>query len=129
MNVVLLDLAYLSIHLILFFGLFKRLERFRLERNIFLYHLISFVGFCFLQLLFAPPLTASNAWLSYIAFGICIHGIYSLSFLELWSLTQGSYSLRILAAIKSGRGNFDLQVYQESFEDIGEQKLADRLGA
>ncbi len=39
-----------------------------------------------------------KGWNSWVA-AISLHGIYSLSFLELWALSDGGYSLRILDQI------------------------------
>jgi hypothetical protein len=55
------------------------------------------------------------------------HGIYSLSFLELWSLTQGSYSLSILekALVEPLTAQHESDI-QELIE-IGISKQQDRI--
>jgi hypothetical protein len=74
----------------------------RTERGIFLYHAGSFA------LLLAVAIGASAgetpSWTP--AAGVLVlsgHGIYSLSFLELWSLSQGGFSLRLLYLIAEGK--------------------------
>ena len=58
--------------------------------------------------------------------GIALHGIYSTSFLELWSLAQGGYSLQILEAVgrlsRTGGG-----VDRAVLRAIGEAKRSGRL--
>lgn len=54
------------------------------------------------------------------------HGIYSLSFLELWSLTQGSYSLTILADVASGSNSNSQARSPMMLAEIGMQKRAER---
>jgi hypothetical protein len=51
------------------------------------------------------------------------HGIYSMSFLELWSLAEGSYSFAILREIKSDRPA-DLHAVVIELRAIGDEKLA-----
>ena len=77
------------------------LYRFKsVERSIFLLHVASFVAVALVTLLagFLGLLAPAN-----IVIAICLHAIYSLSYLELWALGEGSLSLRILSQIaKSG---------------------------
>ncbi len=70
------------------------------ELGIFLYHLGSS-----LLLVFAAGVLSLAGFVAIpIAVGmVALHGIYSMSFLELWSLAQGGYSVSILlAAVKNG---------------------------
>jgi hypothetical protein len=52
-----------------------------------------------------------------------LSAFYSLSFLELWSLSQGSYSLQILAAIQSG---VPVDVVKR-VSAVGQMKQTDRM--
>jgi hypothetical protein len=56
-----------------------------------------FAGLCAQVFLIADDGSAT------VAVGaLAVHGIYSLSFLELWSLAEGGYSLQLLAALEPG---------------------------
>jgi hypothetical protein len=56
-----------------------------------------------------------------------LHGIYSLSFLELWSLSRGSYSLSILAAVERDPSLQSLLLDTANPGAIGQQKRNARL--
>src|SRR5207248_3861685 len=90
-------LAYVAAHFGLYALVLRRLPRFIEERVIFAYHAVSAVVLTVL----APGL-----WLvGVIDFAtlvglVSLHGLYSMSFLELWSLSQGGYSLQILDLIE-----------------------------
>lgn len=55
-----------------------------------------------------------------------LHGIYSLSFLELWSLAQGGYSLNILEYIHS-KGEVGVEADLSQLKQIGSFKKANRI--
>lgn len=74
------------------------------ERGIFTYHAISYGILVGLTAL-AGLATASTDTLAGTVFAAGAHGIYSLSFLELWSLTERSYSLGILDQIAQAAGH------------------------
>ena len=59
---------------------------------------------------------------------ISLHGIYSVSFLELWSLAQGGYSLSILEKSASG-ANLAAPRLRRELEEIGDAKRRERLAA
>ncbi len=59
---------------------------------------------------------------------VAAHGIYSISFLELWSLAQGSYSISILTGIAS-QGSLPRSKLIDAFARIGNAKKGDRLSA
>ena len=54
-----------------------------------------------------------------------LHGLYSLTFLWLWSATEGSYSLAILRTIAAGQGRPAALV--ETFARLGADKRKARL--
>jgi hypothetical protein len=96
--------AYLACHLAAYAVAFRWMRYFRTETGIFALHAASFLG-----LLGAVAANAQGApdgpglAAPRIALALSLHGIYSLSFLELWSLTQGSYSLSILDLVARSR--------------------------
>lgn len=86
---------YLGGHLLFYVLVLRHLRWFSREKIIFLYHLVStlaLAGVLLLALAGAPRSTS----LSSVVAAMSLHGIYSLSFLEFWSLAEGSYSLSIL---------------------------------
>ena len=112
--------AYLGLHFLLYAFFLRGLDAFYLEINILLYHLVSFLTFfayaLFLMAAQSPDFKWGIAMLS-------LHGIYSLSFLELWALSDGCYSLRILDRIEAS-GTSDLGF----LEALGASKKRHRLG-
>jgi len=109
--------------LYLFF--FRKSTKFYGERKIFLYHLYSACIFSPLVLILA------SMWLGgdflTISFGlIAAHGIYSISFLELWSLAQGSYSITIMAGLHSQHISTRDRLIN-NFSLIGDEKRSSRI--
>lgn len=71
------------------------------EARIFIFHVAIFLFLPMLSLIVALRLGLQVLPLDVLTlYGLS--AIYSLSFLELWSLSEGGYSLQILAAINSG---------------------------
>jgi len=127
MRSLLLITAYLLVHAGLYGGWLRHRAALRGERTIFLYHFLSWIisvggagawGLCTQGLPAAGALTV-----------LCgsLHGIYSLSFLELWSLSQGSYSLSILTAVERDSTLESLRPDAALLGAIGQQKRAARL--
>jgi hypothetical protein len=59
---------------------------------------------------------------------LAIHGLYSLLFLEVWSLAQGGYSLSVLAGVVA-EGAMPRREAESRFATIGSSKFADRMEA
>jgi hypothetical protein len=119
--------CYLGIHFLAFVLVFRHQELFRQERVLFLYHAVPAVlgAACVLAV---SLLEARQSLLAEAVLVISLQGIYSLSFLELWSLTEGGYSLHILRRFKIGGGTMspaDMVV----LEQIGADKRGSRLAA
>jgi hypothetical protein len=116
--------AYLALHLAFYVVALRNLPAFGSERVIFLYHAVPalvLVLIVAVTLAIAPDATT-------LAFGvlvISIQGLYSLSFLELWALSDGGYSLQILEHLANSPGPFDASRMKE----IGAGKRTDRLQA
>jgi hypothetical protein len=104
--------CYLACHLLAYAVVLRRIPYFRTETGIFLAHAVSY-----LALLFAVVAQSvagrggAHTAGPHLALALSLHGIYSLSFLELWSLTQGSFSLSILDRVAGARAPV-------TFEDI-----------
>ena len=121
-----LSVGYLAAHLALYCLVLRHRPAFSREIGIFLYHLMSAAGTALVLLLgvvLGPPGALDLA----TAVGIvALHGIYSLSFLELWSLSEGGYSLAIMAHVDRARSRGRL-VSLEAVHRIGWSKQANRL--
>ena len=118
------SLAYLALHLVLYLVVLRIREAFRSERGIFLYHALS-AAVVTLIVLLGVALAPSFGALAVAVAIICLHGIYSMTFLEVWSLSQGSYSLTILRAVESSPPGTRLD--EPSLEAVGVGKRQQRL--
>lgn len=120
--------VYLAAHLALYFVVLRHARTFSREASIFLYHLASAIGMTLVLLLTLLLAPSSIALDLATAVGIvALHGIYSMSFLELWSLSEGGYSLAIMAHVERYR-TLGLPVRLDGLHRIGRTKQANRLG-
>jgi hypothetical protein len=95
--------AFLALHLLAYVLVARHRPCFQRERGIFLYHAVpaAVAVACAVGLAVARP---GPAGLCRLLIAISLQGIYSLSFLELWSLSQGGYSLTILSRLAAAGG-------------------------
>lgn len=123
----LLSVAYLALHLTSYALVLRRLPVFELERSIFLYHFVSAFVFssCALLVVINDP-TEERVGAAVAV--ICAHGIYSLTFLELWTLSQISYSREVLG-LAERRGSLRVSPPPPELVLIGDEKKAGRLDA
>jgi len=123
----LICLAFLLAHAGLYFAVLRDSAALASEKGIFLYHFISAVlvagGFG----AWAVVHGGADAW-SWFACVVMLHGLYSLSFLELWALADDSYSLAILEIIDRG-GAAAVPALMHRLQEIGMSKQASRLDA
>ncbi len=94
----------------------------RRERFAFLFHVVSFA------LLFAVAAYAVITGAQPLIVGLgalAIHGIYSLTVLEVWSLSEGSYALSMLRRLAEKPSDKAEIVAQ--FAALGESKRSSRL--
>jgi hypothetical protein len=119
-------LAYVALHALVYATALRSRDTFRRERGIFAYHAVSaaLVSVLALGSLIARPSFESLAMAVAV---VCLHGIYSTSFLELWSLSQGSYSLKILRHIAAADTPNALDT--SVLEDVGIAHRTHRLEA
>lgn len=101
--------AYLAIHLIAYTAVFRRIAFFRTELGVFLLHLVSFLVLLGAAALLPRGGAGGDVVFTHVILAASLHGIYSISFLEVWSLTQGSYSLSILDLVARSRVPATLQ--------------------
>jgi hypothetical protein len=88
--------GYVLLHLSLFLLAFRKLPAFAREGVVFAYHFGSALALLTVTVLLVPTGAWPAAWAA-----IGLHGLYSLSFLELWSLAEGSYTLAILGRVEA----------------------------
>jgi hypothetical protein len=116
---------YLSAHLLLYITLLRHLPAFRLEKTIFAYHAIS-AALVTLVAAVGPLIFGASLDFEWLVAVVALHGIYSTSFLELWSLAEGGYSLQILERLdRAERQGAPANV--EDLRAIGAAKQANRL--
>jgi hypothetical protein len=119
--------SYILLHLGLYVLLFRHLDLLKQERAIFLYHAVPALGLTVFALLTVLAGAAADR-LAQALLLISLQGIYSLSFLELWSLTEGGYSLSILSYFESAR-RAGRQPDLADLEHIGAGKKTNRLAS
>lgn len=119
--------VYLTAHLAAYVAGLRRLAPLRTEKGIFLYHFGSAVitGVIAVVAAFMDPAEFGVAGCILI---LSVHGIYSLSFLELWSLAQGGYSLSIIAGIAQAEAT-GAEPDFSGLAAIGSTKQAERIAA
>lgn len=95
------------------------------EAAIFGAHAASFLLFSLTAAIWTA--LTSSQFITMIG-AVSLHGAYSLSFLELWSLSQGSYSFSILDMIDRCKTPKRIDVVRE-MAVIGQQKKDGRINA
>jgi hypothetical protein len=120
-------IIYLLAHFLVYVFVLRHQPYFQTEKGIFLYHLISAIV-CALAAAVIVFIRRDGEAFSVACALVAAHGIYSISFLELWSLAQGSYSLSIMGQGRSDRVPSRAELV-ESFSRIGNVKKADRLSS
>jgi hypothetical protein len=119
------EIIYLLAHFFAYVFVLRHRPYFQTEKGIFLYHLISVIVCVFAATVISLIRRDGEAF-SVACAVVAAHGIYSISFLELWSLAQGSYSLSIMGQDRSDRVPSRAELVN-SFSRIGDAKTTDRL--
>lgn len=120
-----LIICYLTFHFASFVFIFRHQPRFRTEGGVFLLHVVSAVTLIFIMLVWFC-LSPSQTRFAFVAGAGAAHGIYSLSFLEIWALSDGGYSLRVLSAVVS-RGRSTVAKLEVHFAALSSEKKEGRL--
>jgi hypothetical protein len=120
-----LGLLYLPLHFTVYALFLRRRTAFQTEAGIFLFHFVSACLFPLAAL--ALSLGTGDALLYGIA-AAAGHGIYSLSFLELWALSQGSYSFLVLRAVERD-STAGAEGVVTDLAMVGDAKKGQRLGS
>lgn len=117
--------CYLVVHFSLYVVVCRQRAAFQQERTIFCYHALPALGvtaLCVLGVLADPSVDRCAE----AAIIVGLQGIYSLSFLELWSLSQIGYSLAILACFQVAHDT-GTQPDLGALERVGAAKKAGRI--
>lgn len=123
----LICLLYIAAHAGLYFAVLRGWPKLGSERGIFLYHFVSAILVTGAFGVWAIAHGSSDAWAWFVCV-VMLHGIYSLSFLELWALADDSYSLAIMEIIDRG-GAAAGPALTQRLEAIGKCKQSSRLNA
>jgi hypothetical protein len=116
-------LGFIAVHLLLYFAVFRYFRVFTGERMILAYHGLAFaIVFVVVLSAFAGGTVGFAAACGLLA----LQFIYNISFLELWSLAQGSYSLQILMRV-SRQTSVSREQILATCEAIGAEKKRHRL--
>jgi hypothetical protein len=120
----LMCMLYLAGHAALYLVALRDWPALDSEKGIFLYHFASAI--CVTAIFGIWALAGEpDAW-TWFAAVVFLHGVYSLSFLELWALADDSFSLAILRAIDRS-GVTSREALREQLETIAARKRASRL--
>lgn len=114
--------AYLTLHLGLYAIVLRHHSAFSRERTIFMYHLVSALA-CGAVAAVVVVARSDAESLALLVGLVSLHGIYSLSFLELWALADRGYSLQILRRLADWPSMTDIGALRA----VGESKKAERI--
>jgi hypothetical protein len=115
--------GFIAAHVLAYIAVFRHLKVFAAERAIAIYHGLAFAAvFVVVVVAFARGTIGFAASCGLLA----LQYLYSLSFLELWTLAEGSYSLQILLRV-SRQASVSREEILASCEAIGADKKRNRL--
>jgi hypothetical protein len=112
-------------HFVLYWAILRDDPRLSTERGILLYHLISAILVTSIGLGILTFGTGGSLVGAALLAAVAFHGIYSLTFLELWTLSQISYSRDVLSL--ASRENVTRARAVATLSTVGDRKKADRL--
>jgi hypothetical protein len=119
----LLQAGFIIAHLLAYIAVFRYWRAFTAERTIVIYHGLAFTAvFVVVFVAFARGAIGFAASCGLLA----VQYLYSLSFLELWTLAEGSYSLQILLRV-SRQPSISREEIIATYEAIGADKKRNRL--
>lgn len=126
MQILLYVLTYVLAHFIFYCYKGRNFKVLQTENGIFAFHFYSFCFLGLISLVMSYNLT-SNSVLPIFMICCGLHGIYSLSFLEMWSLSQGGFSVGVLQSAPITLDGNSLVLHK--LENIGDIKFASRIGS
>jgi len=112
-------------HLFLYAIFFKKMAAIKSEFGILIYHILIFLFVFFMSVVMQTHIDYD---IEEAVSSICLVSIYSMTFLQAWSLAEGSYSFSILESIKiSEESNASFEI--QRLEEIGRTKRSDRISS
>lgn len=117
---------YIALHFCVYALILRNRPVFTRESLIFLLHLVSEIAWPAVLILGGMIGLWPQGEFSTVIAVLSLHGIYSLSFLSLWSLASGGYSLAILEYVQSC-GGAGVRVNTDALAHIGTSKQQARL--
>jgi hypothetical protein len=116
---------YLTTHFLAYVLFLRHLAVLRSEKGIFLFH---FIPAAFTAVIGLAYVLTEPSFIEFPAFVLILslQGIYSLSFLELWSLAQGGYSLSVITSIAMSESTGREPDFSR-LEQIGQTKQQARI--
>lgn len=123
MTVLFIGLAWIVVHFIVYITRLRQSDAASTEAGILRLHAFSFVGFAVFGLVVSIMLGPGDAVAGLVA-AVSLHAIYSMSFLEAWSVSEGSFVFHTLSRIsRAGDRPLDLS----DLETVGASKRSSRL--
>jgi hypothetical protein len=116
-------LTFIIFHFILYLYIFRNFKIFRHEQVIFIYHLVFFL-ISLTVMIFAYHNRALTILTFFGLLSLLL--IYNMTFLDIWSLAQGSYSLQILSIVSLHPGISTTDIISKT-KYIGVEKKDSRL--
>lgn len=116
-------MSALLCHFLLYLFIFRHFEYFRQEKTIFMFHMVFFL-LLFITCLFLwwIDVLGTATLLGILSIAL----IYHMTFLSVWSLAEGSYSLQILVAVTHYKMIPESELITKT-EYIGNDKKQNRL--
>lgn len=90
------QLLFIIVHFLLYLLFFCHFSFFKREKGMLIFHVVPFF-ICFIMAVVGWQINAFEG--VFILGFLALQLIYSMTFLEIWSLSQGSYSLQILLQV------------------------------
>lgn len=123
MTVLVIGLAWIVVHFLIYITRLRQSDAASTEAGILRLHAFSFVGLAVLGLVVSITIGPDDAFAGFIA-AVSLHAVYSISFLEAWSVTEGSFVFHTLSRIdRAGDKPLDLS----DLETVGASKRSSRL--
>jgi hypothetical protein len=115
--------GFIIAHMVAYIAVFRYLRAFAAERTIVIYHGIAFAA---VFVVVASAFVSGTIGFAAACGLLALQYLYSLSFLELWTLAEGSYSLQILLRV-SRQASISRDEILATCEAIGADKKRNRL--
>ena len=125
MKLLVFGFCWVVVHFLAYAFLLRFTQAFGRERNIFAYHMSSFLTLGCGSIIAGLLIGLAQAGDAIITV-LSLHGIYSMSFLSLWASAEGGFSLNIMKEV--GKKPFARSELIDLFVKIGDHKRRDRLG-